>query len=196
MTPSTDPNLPTVFISYAHADKLWCDFVSLHLKGLREIAHIFGDFSIPADQDFLVTLEKAIDSAQVAVILVSADYLASDIIQSIELPHLIERAHSGHLTLVIVPVRHALWDASPLSEFEPALPPNRPLASLTENEQEAALVEVIKVVKDLLVHSIKRPKAVPVSMYIKQLELHNFKNFRHEIIRFPDPTPDQEPLAM
>ncbi len=193
MMPPTDPGLPLVYISHVDQERDWYYLLSDHLQSaLRKKVNIW--YEIVMSSEILSDAARvAIGSAKVAIILTSVDYLASDFHDTQELPLLLERASRGNLPIIVVPIRAAYLEASKLHQFPFALPPNRPLASLADHERDLALVEVVKMVDGLLATSTEQLKAMPVSIYITQLELRNFKNFRHETIHFIDPSVDSAP---
>ena len=88
-----------IFISYSHADKKWLDLLQTHLKPLTSSRDL--EFQIDATNHIRPgskwrdEINTAIGESDVAVLLVSPDYLASDLIYDSELPLLLKigRAH-------------------------------------------------------------------------------------------------------
>lgn len=69
--------MATVFISYSHKDELWKDQLATHLKVL-EIEGFYqswDDTQIKPGSDWRMEIETALNQAQVAVMLISADFL-------------------------------------------------------------------------------------------------------------------------
>jgi len=77
---------PRVFISYSRADRKWLERLQVHLRPLirTSIADVWDDGRIQAGDAWRVEIRKAIEAATVAVLLVSADFLASDFVESEE----------------------------------------------------------------------------------------------------------------
>jgi tetratricopeptide (TPR) repeat protein len=130
-TKTSAPEGPTVFISYSHKDEGWKDRLVSHLKALSvEALDIWDDRRIGAGADWFREIQAAMDRAAVAVLLVSADFLASGFIRNTEVPHLLNRRRADGLLVIPLFVRPSPWtavdwlaaiqgrpkDAKPLSE--------------------------------------------------------------------------------
>jgi hypothetical protein len=81
-----------VFISYSHKDERSLKRLSVHLQPLvrdSDIA-VWHDKQINPGDEWREKIKTAIHSARVVVLLVSADFLASDFIARDELPPLLK----------------------------------------------------------------------------------------------------------
>jgi hypothetical protein len=136
-----------VFISYSRRDNRWRERVEVHLKALQHQLQVdpWSDEKIRPGDRWLSEIERELASAGVAVLVVSADFLASSFIRDVELPKLLEAAAGGGcriLTLVVGPCRIA--DHPELGHYQAVNPLNRPLSEMPEGEQEAALDNLAK----------------------------------------------------
>ena len=133
-----------VFVSYSHKDKKWLDEINLHIKPyLRgEDFFVWDDRQITPGSKWKEGIQHALDTARVAVLLVSPDFLASDFIMSVELPRIIERAETDNLTLLWVPVRESAYRTTALLQYQAAHAPSKPLAGLTKHERDRALSDI------------------------------------------------------
>ncbi len=141
----TVPKRTTVFISYSHEDILWLERLRVHLKPLeRDYAlDIWDDREIQAGSKWFEEIERAIQSAKVALLIVSADFLASDFIASNELPPLLEAAKKDGaviMPLIVSPSRFK--SIKNLCQFKAINDPSRPLVNMAKGEQEEMLVKV------------------------------------------------------
>lgn len=131
-----------VFVSYAHEDEDLCRrLVEVILKPLVQEGRleVWADFHIGVSREWKEEINQLLDRAELAVLLISADFLASDYIMDLELPRLEER----HVPLVCVPVGPCAWhDVDLLARVQWPLPPDRPLSSMTQNGREGALMKV------------------------------------------------------
>lgn len=134
-----------VFISYSHADAEWLERLRIHLKPMEreEIIDIWDDTKIQAGTLWKEQIAKAIGSARVAVLLISANFLASDFIQQNELPPLLKAAkEEGAIIIPIIVSPSRYTQIEGLSKFQSANSPSQPLTSLSFNDQEEILVKI------------------------------------------------------
>ena len=134
-----------VFISYSHVDAPWLQRLQIHLKPLERegLIEIWDDTRIKTGEIWRQEIRNAIDSAKVAVLLISADFLASEFIQTNELPPLLATAEErGAIVLPIIvgPSRFLQFDS--LSRFQAANSPTTPLSSMSRNDQEQVFVKL------------------------------------------------------
>jgi WD40 repeat protein/nucleoside phosphorylase len=143
-----------VFISYNHTDKRWLERLHVHLKPIEQkgIIDLWDDTKIAPGDPWKAAILHALETAKVAVTLVSADFLASDFISEYELPKLLSRASSKGTIIIPIVVSACLFADSELSIFRAANDPDHPLSGMTSAEQEQVLVNVAKVIRKRLVN--------------------------------------------
>lgn len=78
-----------VFVSYSHADQKWLEKLRLFLKPLEQqgLIRIWDDREIQVGSTWLAEIQKSLQSARFAILLVTQHFLASDFIQQEELAH-------------------------------------------------------------------------------------------------------------
>jgi chemotaxis protein histidine kinase CheA len=143
------PERHQLFISYSRADREWVDRLKTMLAPLvrGDDFRLWDDSQIPPGARWQEEIARALTTARVAVLLVSADFLHSDYVNNKELPPLLRAAQEEGLVLLWVCVRHCLVEDTPIHAFQAAIDPGRPLAALAPWEQDEALAKVAKAIK-------------------------------------------------
>ena len=143
---------PTVFVSYSRQDGKWLDELTTMLAPVVRagIASVWWDKKIRPSQVWRQEIDTALASAQLAILLVSKHFLASDFIQDEELPFLIDAAQHRGVKLLWILVSPCLYEHSPLRHVQAAHDPSRPLSKLRGADRQEALVSVGRVVVEAL----------------------------------------------
>jgi hypothetical protein len=141
-----------VFISYSHADVEWLKRLQKHLKPLqREGVEVWDDTRLKAGEPWRKEIREALAGTKVAILLISADFLASDFIVTDELPPLLKAAEEEGATIlpvIISPSRFARTES--LSRFQAVNDPEKPLVQMRRGNQEKVLDDVARAVEDAL----------------------------------------------
>ena len=84
---------PIIFISYSHRDEGWKDQLLPHIRMLEELGTLtmWDDRQIGVGDAWFEEITERLDRCKVAVLLVSADFLASQFCMRDEVPPLLER---------------------------------------------------------------------------------------------------------
>jgi len=146
------PNLGSVFVSYSHADAHWLALLQKHLKPYVRAGalDVWDDTKIRAGDQWRASIDQALERAQVALLLVTPDFLSSDFIARNELPPLLDKARARGVRILWVPVTASSYEETQIGAFQAAMNPATPLDTLPEAEQHQALVRVCKLVKAAL----------------------------------------------
>jgi len=160
---------PTIFLSYCHKDKGYVDELMVHIKPLsrRYDFEVWSDRRIAAGDSWLTESEVALGTADVAILLVSPDYLASEWVTREELPRLLKRAEQGEILVIPVLLRPCAWAHTPLAYYQALPRDGATIATLSEVDQDKAWLELCDVL-DAQLHrlseerEIERPALAPV----------------------------------
>lgn len=136
---------PKIFISYSHKDEKWKEMLLIHLRSLERmgLVEIWDTSSLQPGDDWAREIATFIKNADVAVLLLSADFLASDFIVGQEFPLLLEQSKQRGLVVLPVLIRPSAWTAVPeLAQFHFLNDPARPLANLSESERDYAFASI------------------------------------------------------
>jgi hypothetical protein len=102
----------SIFVSYSHRDESEKQRLMTHL-GVLGNAHqskAWCDDLIGAGADWNKEILRAIDSAKVAVLLITSHFLTSDFILKVEVPRIQQRLDRKELRVVPIIGRHCAWE--------------------------------------------------------------------------------------
>lgn len=128
-----------LFVSYSHKDERHREALESHLKVLSRagLLDVWHDRRIDPGGDWRGDIDAALDAADVVVLLVSADFLASDYCADVELERALERQARGACQVVPVIVRDAKWRSLPALARLQALPANAQPVTTHPNQDTA-----------------------------------------------------------
>ncbi|ETX05996.1 KGGVGR-motif variant AAA ATPase [Candidatus Entotheonella palauensis] len=139
-----------VFISYAHADKALRDELKIHLSSLRRqgLIETVDDQSLSMGQEWHQELTGYLEEVNIILLLVSADFIASDYIYNVEMPRALELHEEGKARVIPILVRPAIWQETPIAQLQ-ALPLNgRPLTAWFN--QDEAWLDVVQGIRQVI----------------------------------------------
>lgn len=151
---------PTVFISYSHKDEAWKDRLVTHLGVLEHegLLQTWNDRNIGAGDEWFEEIQKAMDTARVAILLVSANSLTSKFILHQEIPRLLERRTKEGMKFFPVILKSCAWTKLPwLSKFQARPRDGRPLADFRGNGRDA---ELARIAEEILELASKEPQPI------------------------------------
>jgi hypothetical protein len=142
-----------VFVSYSHKDKVWLERVQVHLRPLARDGQLdlWDDTRIKTGQRWRDEIKAALAQANVAVLLISADFFDSDFIAKDELPPLLEAARERGVVLAGVHINYSRFDRDRvLSEYQTVNTPDHPIEGLTKAQQEKVFDDLARRIEELL----------------------------------------------
>ena len=139
---------PRVFISYSHKDAHWLERLQVHLKPIERegIIDLWDDSKIAAGVQWKDAIMGALSTARVAVLLISANFLASDFIAEHELPTLLKRAQSEGTTIIPVILSPSLFSNTNLGAFQAINAPNQPVSGMAYTRQEEVFAKIAQAI--------------------------------------------------
>jgi len=149
-----------VFISYSHKDKDWLERLRVHLRPLeRDLPQleIWDDTRIKVGSKWRAEIASVVARTKVAVLLVTADFLASDFIANDELPPLLQAAESDGakiFSVILSPSRFAKMPS--LAQFQTVNDPSEPLVNMERGQREGVFVKVADAIEELLATASRR----------------------------------------
>ena len=155
--PLVEPNKPKskgnkIFVSYSHKDKSYLDRLMVHLRPLQKQGLIdpWVDTRLQAGDKWKTEIETALKDARVAILLISADFLASDFIIENELPPLLQDAEKKGTVIIPVILKPCRFlREKNLCEFQSINLPDEPVSVMSENSRELTYDTVAQRIEDL-----------------------------------------------
>ena len=139
-----------LFFSYSHADEQLRDVLEKHLAGLKRqgLIETWHDRRIVAGDELHGEISKSLEEADVVLLLVSADFLASDYCYDVEMRRAIERHEAGEARVIPVILRHCDWEDAPFGKLMAAPKDGRPITSWPDLDE--AFLDVVRAIKTAL----------------------------------------------
>ncbi len=142
-----------IFISYSHQDKGWKDRLVKQL-GVLEMGgdlEIWVDSRIKAGADWEPELEKALNEAAIAILLISADFLTSDFILKKEVPSLLKHRREKGVRVIPLIIEPCPWQKIKWLSAIQVLPTDgHPLSTKAEHEADTALTALAEEIHGLI----------------------------------------------
>jgi hypothetical protein len=184
-----------IFFAYSREDSTLRDRLDKHLSGLKRKNYVntWYDGKIDAGKEWEKEIDSNLAKADILLLLISADFIASDYCYEVEMTKAISRHEKGDAVIIPIILNPCDWSDLPFSKIQ-GLPQNgKPITSNHWENSEIALNEVAKSIKDivenLLTTKNKRLKAISeilnekdneLKITLQQLEEYNFEQ---EIVR-------------
>lgn len=110
------PHIKKIFISYSHRDEAFKDELITMLAGLQRqgIIDPWQDRRIEAGTEWFDVISQAMEECNIAVLLISPDFIASPFIQDKELSRLFQRRLDEGLRVIPIIVRPCMWKDEPV----------------------------------------------------------------------------------
>ncbi len=154
-----------VFISYARKNKRYKDRLDTHFstEQRKGVLDIWSDSDkIQAGTNWEQEIDKALTGSELAVLILSADFLSSDYIQNTELPAIMKRVRNKRMSVVPVLLSDCRWKEHPLIGDLHVIGADKPFHERTNNERERAW-------KDVVDQTVKAFEEIPPPVSLFQL---------------------------
>lgn len=126
-----------LFYSYSHSDEEWRRKLETHLALLKKrgLIESWHDRDILASEDWKDQISQHLDRADIILLLVSADFLASDYCYDIEMQRAMQRHNAGEACVIPIILHACDWADAPFSKLQ-ALPTNaKPVSSWADTNE-------------------------------------------------------------
>jgi parallel beta-helix repeat protein len=174
-----------VFISYSHEDENLKNELEKHLSNLKRLGLIntWSFREIGAGDEWQGAIDDHLNSAQIILLLISPDFMASDYSYDIEMGRALERHESGEARVIPIILRHVDWTGAPFTKLQ-FLPNNsKPVTSDYWGSLDKAFLNVAqgigKEIKKLTSDSsINQPRP---SLIVDQMERGGYTTINEAI---------------
>jgi nucleoside phosphorylase len=169
---------PNVFISYSHQDQLILRSLLPYLESLQrqKLAEIWSDTDLKGGDRWREEIEAALNSATVAVLLISQSFLNSSFIYEEELPRIFRRQSAGKLTVLPVYLSPSTVTSASisfidnggikrdvlLSDFQGFGTPDRTIKELPPTQRDRRFLKLHDRIKELAASALPTPPASAV----------------------------------
>ena len=144
----SSPSYPSqglsVFFSYSHKDKKLRSELEKYLNHLKRQQLIVGwhDGEIEAGKEWAEEINKHLSEAQIILLLISQDFMASDYCYDIEVQKALVRHKAGEAQVIPIILRPAIWEDTPIGKLQ-ALPAGAKPIIMWSNK-ELAFLDIAK----------------------------------------------------
>lgn len=121
---ASSPAMPIkIFYSYSSQDEELRDKLDAHLSVLMRNGVVAGwhDRRISAGTEWADSIDRHLESAEIILLLISADFLASDYCYEKEMRRAMERHERGEARVIPIILRNCDWSDTPFGKL-PVLP--------------------------------------------------------------------------
>ena len=150
--------MASVFFSYSHADEALRDQLEKHLTMLKRQGAIetFHDRRIAAGDDVDGSISTELEQADVILLLVSPDFLASAYCYDIEMRRALERHASGEARVIPVILRHCDWRQAPFGRLMATPLGGKPIRSFPDLDE--GFLQVTNAIRQAVIGDATKPK--------------------------------------
>jgi hypothetical protein len=139
--------MANVFFSYSHLDEPLRDQLEKQLTLLKRtgIIDTWHDRRIGAGEDIGRETDRHVDTDDIILLLVSADFLASDYCYDREMTRAVQRHVAGDAIVIPIILRACDWKGAPFGHLNATPPDGRPVTQYPDRDQ--GMFEVAKAVR-------------------------------------------------
>lgn len=142
--------MSSLFFSYSHRDEALRDRLEVHLSALKREGAIstWHDRRITAGDALGQRIDDQLENADIILLLVSPDFLASDYCHDVEMRRALERHEAGTARVIPVILRPCDWQHSPFGHLLAAPTNGRPIARWPDEDE--AFLDVVQKIRAAL----------------------------------------------
>lgn len=140
-----------VFVSYSPSDKVFLEEIKKHFKPFKDQINFWDNNKILPGQNWKDEIKLAISKTKVIILLLSADFLASDFIISDELPSLLKAAENDGAVILTMILKPCLFEViDELNQYQTMNPSNMPVLKMDDIQREELYVNLVRQTQRIL----------------------------------------------
>jgi hypothetical protein len=142
--------MATVFFSYSHKDESLRDELEVHLAMLKRSGAIdaWHDRKIPAGDELDGAIDSKLNAAEVILLLVSPDFLASRYCCDVEVARAMELHREGSARVIAVILRPCDWKSTPFAKLLVTPTDGKPVSMWPSRDE--AFLNVVEQIRSAL----------------------------------------------
>lgn len=152
--------MATLVFSYAHADETLRNELEKHLSPLKRMGRIstWHDRRIVPGEEFEGQIDRYFSEADIILLLISSDFIASDYCYQIEMSNALQRHDLGESVVIPVILRPCAWHQLPFGKLLAATVDGKPIVQFPSYDDGfVQVVNAVSLALDKLV--AKTPQA-------------------------------------
>jgi formylglycine-generating enzyme required for sulfatase activity len=128
-----------VFVSYSHQDDVLRKELCTHLSGLErsKLIKLWLDRDIEAGLEWASEIDQNLEQAAIILLLVSADFIASEYCYSIEMTRAVALHEAGTTKVIPVIIGACDWTSAPFGKLQAIPPDNQAVATWGNGDKYA-----------------------------------------------------------
>jgi hypothetical protein len=145
----------SLFYSYSHCDELLRDELEKHLAALHRQGHIeqWHDRRIGPGDDWRGQIERHLEEADIILLLISSDFIASDYCYDVEMELALKRHKAKQATVIPVFLRPCDWAGCSFGSIQGLPKDAKPVTSWPD--RDSAFTDISKGIRNAVEHVAK-----------------------------------------
>jgi hypothetical protein len=135
----------SMFLSYSHKDKALKEELDTQLIALKRSYNIslWQDKDIEGGSEWDATIKEELKNADIILLLISPDFIASDYINDVELKYAMQKHEEGKAKVIPIYLKKAYTTNQPVDKLQGYISKDKPITSFPEAERSDAFYEVV-----------------------------------------------------
>lgn len=169
--------MTTLAFSYSHADEALRNELEKHLSPLKRMGKIttWHDRRIVPGQEFENQIDHYFSQADIILLLISSDFIASDYFYQVEMTNALEWHKRGEAVVILVILRECAWHQLPFGSIMAATIDGKPITRFSSHDE--GYVQVVDAVSRAIANlEAKKPQqsvraAAPVNPMLQAADI-------------------------